>query len=154
MTEVLADMPLEAQDFTEIRYDSAGNLLAVETQSSAVNQLQAVLLSTVQAKLDACRNAELKIYLGSATGVWLFAGRGPHLTVRLMPIGNATITIISELTSAGVNQTCHTITAKVEATVQAAMPFAKTTAEVAFDYLLVETMLVGDVPETYLEIQN
>ncbi|MFR4477111.1 MAG: sporulation protein YunB [Ruminococcus callidus] len=38
-----------------------------------------------------------------------FAGHGPQVSVRLLPVGHASVKLISALESAGVNQTCHTI---------------------------------------------
>ena len=151
IAQVLEETDCQDNDFIEIVYDDNGNVIAVETLSAQINQLQSTLLSAVQTKLDACRNTELEVSLGTTTGIWLFAGRGPHVSVRLMPIGNASITLVSELESAGINQTCHTIRAEVKAEVQAAALFSRTTAEVTFQYLIAETMIVGNVPETYLE---
>lgn len=146
---------LEAQsycygDFTQLVYDTDGNVAAVEMFSDQVNRLQSELLCAVQDRLEACRDAKFEIALGTATGVWLFAGHGPHITVCLLPIGNASVQLVSTLESAGVNQTCHTIHADVTTEICATIPFSKVTTTVQFSYYLSETILVGDVPDSYL----
>jgi hypothetical protein len=53
-----------------------------------------------------------------------------------------------------VNQTCHTIRAEVTAEIAAAIPFSKTNVSVQYDCLLLETVVVGNVPESYLEFHG
>ncbi|WP_298482394.1 sporulation protein YunB [uncultured Ruminococcus sp.] len=151
IAEVLAEESYSYSDFATLVYDSSGNVTAVETMTQNVNAMQSAMLTKVQDRLDACRDVTLEVSLGTATGVWLFAGRGPHVSVRLMPIGNASVKLISALESAGVNQTCHTIRAEVTAEIQAAIPFSQTTAQVHYSCLITETVIVGSVPESYLE---
>lgn len=151
IAEVLAEESYSYSDFATLVYDTSGNVTAVETMTQNVNAMQSAMLTKVQDRLDACRDVTLEVSLGTATGVWLFAGRGPHVSVRLMPIGNASVKLISALESAGVNQTCHTIRAEVTAEIQAAIPFSQTTAQVHYSCLITETVIVGSVPESYLE---
>ena len=152
--EVLSRHPYQYSDFATLLYDDSGNVTAVETMTEQVNRLQSAMLQSVQEHLTRCRDTELTVSLGTATGVWLFAGKGPEISVRLMPIGTASVKLVSELASAGINQTCHTIRAEVTAEMQAAIPFSRTTAEVTYTCLLSETVIVGTVPESYLEFDG
>lgn len=152
--EVLSRHPYQYSDFATLLYDDSGNVTAVETMTEQVNRLQSAMLQSVQEHLTRCRDAELTVSLGTATGVWLFAGKGPEISVRLMPIGTASVKLVSELASAGINQTCHTIRAEVTAEMQAAIPFSRTTAEVTYTCLLSETVIVGTVPESYLQFDG
>lgn len=152
--EVLSRHPYQYSDFATLLYDDSGNVTAVETMTEQVNRLQSAMLQSVQEHLTRCRDAELTVSLGTATGVWLFVGKGPEISVRLMPIGTASVKLVSELASAGINQTCHTIRAEVTAEMQAAIPFSRTTAEVTYTCLLSETVIVGTVPESYLEFDG
>lgn len=154
VAEVLTEESYSYSDFATLVYDTSGNVTAVETMTQNVNAMQSAMLTKVQNRLDACRDVTLEVSLGTATGVWLFAGRGPHVSVRLMPIGNASVKLISALESAGVNQTCHTIRAEVTAEIQAAIPFSQTTAQVHYSFLITETVIVGSVPESYLEFSG
>ncbi len=145
----LSDNSQDYSGFAEIIYDENGRITAIETHAEKVNALQTTLLRNVNAALDKSRDTELHVSLGTASGVWIFAGRGPSVPLRFLPIGNATAKLISGLESAGINQTCHTITIKVTLSVAGAIPFCKTETVVEYEYLLSETLLVGDVPEGY-----
>lgn len=154
VTQVLGEKTVSYEDFAELLYDSSRNVAAVETHADQINQLQAALLTAVQQNLDDCRDAFLEVSLGTASGIWIFADHGPRIKVRLMPVGHADVKLVSTLESAGVNQTCHTIRAEVTAEIAAAIPFSKTNVSVQYDCLLLETVVVGNVPESYLEFHG
>ncbi len=150
--ETLSENPHSYQDFAEIIYDESGQIAAVETLTGNVNSLQSQLLNRVNTALDESRDTEISVSLGTASGIWIFAGQGPQIPLRFLPIGNAAVELISTLDSAGINQTCHTILIKVTVHAAAAIPFCKTETDVVYEYLLAETVLVGDVPEGYAVI--
>ena len=74
--------------------------------------------------------------------------------MRLLPVGHASVKLISTIESAGINQTCHTIRAEVTAEVQTAIPFAQTTTKTTYACLLSETLIVGTVPDSYMEFES
>lgn len=150
--ETLSKNSHSYQDYAEIIYDENGQIAAVETLTGNVNSLQSKLLDCVNKALDESRDTEISVSLGTASGVWIFAGHGPQIPLRFLPIGNASVELISTLDSAGINQTCHTILIKVTVHAAAAIPFCKTETDATYEYLLAETVLVGSVPESYAVI--
>ena len=154
IAEVLQDQQMKNVSFAELTYDAAGNVTTMETRTDQINRLQSAIYRNVQQHLEQCRDAELEVSLGTASGVWLFAGRGPHVSVRLLPVGHASVKLISTIESAGINQTCHTIRAEVTAEVQTAIPFAQTTTKTTYACLLSETLIVGTVPDSYMEFES
>lgn len=152
--QVLTEQNYSYDSMTNLIYNTDGAVAAVETRTDSVNQLQSAIYIALQSKLAGCRDATMKISLGTASGVWLFAGTGPKIPVRLLPVGNGSVRIISELHAAGINQTCHTIRVVATAEITAAIPFSKTTVTTDYEYLLSETILVGSVPESYLEFHG
>ncbi len=151
ISETLSEQTYSYESIANLIYDETGEIAAVETRTEQINQLQSAMLSKVQKELAECRDATLEVSLGTASGVWLFAGRGPRVNVRLLPVGHASVRIISSLEAAGINQTCHTIRAVVTAEITAAIPFSETTVTTEYDCLISETILVGRVPDAYLE---
>lgn len=148
----LRENPHSYHDFAELVYDENGNIAAVETLTGNVNRIQSQLMSEVNTALDESRDTEITVSLGTASGVWLLAGKGPEIPLRFLPIGNASVELISNLDSAGINQTCHKILIKVTVHAAAAVPFCQTETDIVYEYLLAETVLVGDVPEGYAVI--
>ncbi|MBQ8823981.1 MAG: hypothetical protein IJZ64_01970, partial [Ruminococcus sp.] len=106
--DFLNENPCQYSDFTTLLYDEKGAVTAVETITEKINLLQAGLLKNINMAFNENRNRDMSISLGTATGIWLFAGHGPDISLRLMPVGSVDVKLISELKSAGINQTCHT----------------------------------------------
>ena len=148
--KVLQETDSQYTDFAVLLYDTDGAVTAVETKTTQINCMQAQLLTQINQDLQAVRAETFPVSLGTATGIWLFAGKGPTLSMKMLPIGTAKVQLISQLESVGINQTCHTIRAEVTITLQAAAPFYRTTTTAQFTYLLTETILVGKVPESYV----
>ncbi|MCD7793173.1 MAG: sporulation protein YunB, partial [Oscillospiraceae bacterium] len=59
----------------------------------------------------------------------------------------------SELVSAGMNQTLHRIALQVTVFAQIYIPWAHISAEIDNEVLIAETVIVGSVPETYLNME-
>ena len=95
IAEVLQDQQMKNVSFAELTYDAAGNVTTMETRTDQINRLQSAIYRNVQQHLEQCRDAELEVSLGTASGVWIFAGRGPHVSVRLLPVGHASVKLIS-----------------------------------------------------------
>lgn len=146
---VMAAYPAQESTFAVLLYDEKGNVTAVEMLSDAINQVQTAILQQVNADLQAHKHTEISVSLGTSTGVWFFAGRGPSLKVRIVPMGAAEVRLVSETETVGINQTCHRISAEVTVTLQAAAPFYTTTTHTTFTYLLTETLILGNVPQQY-----
>lgn len=147
--DFLNENPCQYSDFTTLLYDEKGAVTAVETITEKINLLQAGLLKNINMAFNENRNRDMSISLGTATGIWLFAGHGPDISLRLMPVGSVDVKLISELKSAGINQTCHTIKIVVNADIASSIPFYKTETEVSYTYLLTETVIVGNIPDKY-----
>ena len=78
IAEVLQDQQMKNVSFAELTYDAAGNVTTMETRTDQINRLQSAIYRNVQQHLEQCRDAELEVSLGTASGVWIFAERGPH----------------------------------------------------------------------------
>lgn len=150
--ETLIESPYDQSDFAMLLKNEEGDITALETNSVNVNVLQTQLLIGINEDLDKSRDAEIDVSLGTASGVWLFAGRGPSVPMRFLPIGSADVKLISTFESAGINQTCHKLVIVVNTHVAGAIPFCKTETDIKYEYILAETILIGDVPEGYASI--
>lgn len=93
--------------------------------------------------------SDLAIPLGSLTGSNLLAGRGPYIRVRTQSVGSATARLRNALTAAGINQTKHQVLLDVEVYVTVLLPGFATSVKVNNELCVAETVIVGNVPQTY-----
>jgi len=139
-------------DFASIVYDENGNIASIQTLTANVNMFQTELSERINDDLRSGLNKVIEVPVGSVSGVNLFSGKGPKLKVKVIPIGDVSTTLRSEFTSAGINQTRHRIIVDVSVDITTIMPLEKKTVIVDYEYVIAETVIVGKVPENFLNV--
>ena len=92
--------------------------------------------------------------LGTLLGSEIFSGRGPLIPITLSPMGLANIQTTSNMRQAGINQVLHEVVLSVEVEVSAILPGYSADASAQSDYLIAQTVIVGNVPDRYSEASN
>ena len=147
----------EAIDRGDIQYDtlihfdkdSSGHITALRSNMSEFNRLQVNIADDVLQRLNDVATNELRIPLGTLTGLSLLAGRGPALVVKMQSVGSATAKLRNEFMAAGINQTKHQILLDVDVSMSILLPGYTTYTKVSNEVVVAETIIVGNVPENY-----
>ncbi|MGN1133418.1 MAG: sporulation protein YunB [Oscillospiraceae bacterium] len=140
-------------DFININRDGE-NITSIATNSTAVNQVQNSIKSNINKSFNNINDNKVSIPFGTLSGIVFLSGRGPKINIELHQIGAVDTDIKSEFSSAGINQTKHRIWLTVDVELSAILPFKSTDIKVHNDYLISETIIVGNVPDTYLGINR
>ncbi len=150
--EQLAADSVDYADFINIERDAAGNILGITTNVVNMNRFKTALSSALQQKLIT-RSAAVGVPVGTLLGGSLLRGRGPSLPLKVGLIGNAQIDFQSSFASAGINQTIHKIDLTVTASCYSYLTGVKGESDVSTTVAVAETVIVGQVPETYANLQ-
>lgn len=164
-TKVLAEQAVQqavGDMFKEINYTEFikfscledGTISALESDMMRVNQLKAETSIAVQKAIDRIDETDIHLPLGSVTGQVLFAGVGPDLPVTLVPYGRTKVDFKSEFTESGINQTHLEISLMVKSCVGIIMPTGRTKADIITELPVVQTIIVGKIPENYVNIDR
>lgn len=145
--EYLEENRFSYEDFAAVLYDENGNVVSIEAIPYNINKIQSGLTLTINRKFNSVSETYSKIPLGSLTGSYMLAGKGPHIRIRICPAEKASVELKSSFESAGINQTKHRISAIVTAEIKSSLPIYSFESEVSFEFLLAENVLIGDVPE-------
>ena len=92
--------------------------------------------------------------LGTIIGGPIFSGKGPMIDVMVVPVGNVTTAFESNFEDAGINQTRHEIMMTLSASMSFVAPFSGTSMEVTNQVLVAENVIVGKVPQSYVNVQD
>ena len=146
----------EYQDLVRFEKDQFGQILAVQTDVVKVNTMKSRMIARVSQKLNDAAAAVIRIPLGNATGMDLLYGRGPKIPLRMIPLGSANADFVSVFTNAGINQTRHQVVIEAEVELNVLAPGSETTLTVSSQISVAETVLIGNVPDsyTYLDTQG
>lgn len=152
-TSVLSD-GLTYDQLFEIEKDKDGKITMIKANSPQINKIAREIANLAQANLDSLGTQEIQISAGTFTGLALLMGFGPDVTIKITPIGTATCDFVSYFQSAGINQTLHKIYIDVYADVSIVTPIDQPTIQVKAEVLVCENMIVGEIPDTYLNMKS
>lgn len=82
------------------------------------------------------------------------AGKGPGVKIQISPIGNVETDLRTEFTEQGINQTLHRVYLEVKCKVNILTPFQDIEKEITNQVLLVENVIVGNIPDTYYNLEG
>lgn len=142
---------LEGSDEQYINIVRDGNKIqSIETDSAAVNKTQNEIKEAINNNLSQISDNNIKLPLGTLSGITFFSGKGPDLSLELYQLGSVDTELKSKFESAGINQTKHRIYITVKLELSAVIPGYSSNIKMENDYLISETVIVGDMPNMYL----
>ena len=149
--EILSD---EKTVYTHLNRNSQGEIVSIETDTTAVNRFQTKLTEKILSHLKRTPELSTQISFGTLSGIQFFSGYGPQIAVKVLPVGNVKVISESRLNDVGINQTLHQIIVIVHMRTAAILPGFTTETDIDVEYILSETMIVGTVPNIYAEMQE
>ena len=131
--------------------DLNGRITALKTNMAEVNRLKTETLNLINDEIMAQDSEHLGVALGSLILPEFFSGKGPSIPVRIIAIRNSDANFQSEFTEAGINQTLQKLRMDVLVDVTILVLGQTETFTVSSQMVVAETIIVGDVPATYLQ---
>ena len=144
---------IEYDDLIIMQQLPDGHITALATNIAATNKLKSELAISIQKKISAIESTDIKIPLGSLLGFELLEGAGPRIPIRLVPSGYASVDFVSSFDAAGINQTRHEISVKIVTEMGMILPAGLKNVSVSTHVPVAETIIVGEIPQTYLDIR-
>ena len=131
--------------------DLDGRITALKTNISEVNRLKTEILDIINHEILSLDTSDIGIPLGSLFLPELLSGKGPAIPVHILSIRNSDADFVSQFSQAGINQTLHRLNMEVSVDV-AVLVLGKTNSfTMSSQVVVAETVIVGDVPQTYLQ---
>jgi len=140
------------KDLVNIKTDNMGRVTMVQANTSEMNRIAVETSLYIQKVLENISEEDLYISMGNILGSQIFADKGPKLRIKIQPAGTVKVNFATEFLEAGINQTRLKIYLKVDTKVQIIMPFAENEIDVSTNVPVSETIIVGDVPESYINL--
>lgn len=147
--DIMQDDRFSEDGLVLLEKDAAGNVTAITTNVAAVNTLAAEVLERA-VSLTQENVITVGVPLGNLTGSTLLLNKGPNIEVNVIMLSSSMGGFRSELTGAGINQTRHQILLDLDMEITLLMPWRTIDTSVTTEVLVSETVIVGEVPESYL----
>lgn len=148
----LADSDYGYDYFVSLEFDNDGRVVAVRTNMARINALSAELLSDI---VEAAEGGQMRLSIpvGNILGSSLLLGKGPEIPVDITSLTSSRVEFKNELFASGINQTKHQIKLNVIVNVDVILPWKTVSTDVVSEVLIAETVIVGDVPQTYFDME-
>lgn len=131
--------------------DLDGRITALKTNMSEVNRLKTDILNTINDEILALDTSDIGIPLGSIFFAEFLSGKGPAIPVHILTIRNSDANFVSHFSEGGINQTLHQLTMVVSIDVSVLVLGRTENFSLTSEVVIAETVIVGDVPQTFLQ---
>ena len=139
------------EDLVTIARDETGQIVAVSANALKINKIARDTASISQSNLKNLSLNGIPVPLGALTGIEAFAGLGPNIYFRIIPVSSVSCEFSSTFESVGINQTKHSIYLNVIADISIVMPAKTENFAVVTDVLVGGSIIIGKIPDPYLQ---
>ncbi|WP_153971856.1 sporulation protein YunB [Romboutsia faecis] len=140
------------KDLMNVQLDSDGKITMIQANTVMMNEMASNVALEIQDELKKVKSTTSYIPIGTALGSPILAKYGPQLRVSIEPIGTVSVDFKTKFESSGINQTRHIIYIEAKTKVRVVIPLTTSTQEVNAQIPVCETIIVGDVPQSYVNI--
>lgn len=142
------------EELIDAQMDAQGRISMLRANTMRMNELASQTALLAERELGSAENQVVEIPLGAALGVSFLSGFGPRLEVQILPVGAVHTSFDTEFETAGINQTRHKIFLNLRATVSLIVPTGSQLVEVTSTVPIAESIIVGEVPESFVDVNN
>ena len=142
---------IDYDSLVTVTHGSDGAVTGISANAQNVNLLARTTATLSMANLSARSENGIKVPVGAFTGIEFLAGFGPKVTFKIISVSRVSCEFESAFSSAGVNQTRHSVYMDVEATVTVVMPSGSKEISSVTEVLVAESVIVGEVPDVFLQ---
>ncbi len=147
----LSENEVAYSDLVSVGVNSSNEVTSISTNTININKLKSGITNTIANELKDSRGEKIRASLGNLFDSYILDYIGIEFQVKLTDYGFIETDIISQFKSTGINQTLHSIRLKIKVEVNINVGTLYQTETVETVILLTETVLVGNVPNMYLQ---
>ena len=149
--ELMASFDDEYSSYVHIERNSSGEITLITADMIKINKLMAQYSTIVQSHVSEIEEDDITIPMLAFTGWPLVSTLGADIKLDIVAVGNAPCSYRSEFKEVGINQTLHSIYIDVSAKVEIILPIDNIEVECPSSALVCESVIVGRVPQFYLQ---
>ncbi len=138
-------------DLVIVDKNQTGDIVLMSTNSYKINLINKNIAENTKKILETKLQEGAPVPLLAFTGISLLSGFGTPVNIKTLSVTSVLCDFDSKFKSVGINQTLHSIYVIVNSKVLIEMPFRREEVECKTSVMISESILVGEVPETYLE---
>lgn len=148
--EVIRKLGIFYEDYFTVIKDNNDKVTMVKANSALINQINMIIRTEIQNRLNELRTKSLYIPVGAFTGLTFLSNYGSKVPINAKIISNCNTAFSSEFKEMGINQTLHRLQINCCIEIEFTVPKGKVKSNVTNEILVTEAVIVGEVPSTFL----
>lgn len=137
------------EDIVRIQRNEKEEITAILSNMEKINKLKSRVGIIIQNKFLELKSKNLKIPLGTLSGIEILSGLGPEIPICISMTGTVMTEFESNFKSAGINQTIYQIYLNINTRICAMVPGCTCSENFSTNALISETVILGVVPKVY-----
>jgi len=139
-------------DLINIKKDASGTMDMVQADTIKINTLKTGLSVRMQEKFRNLDEERYEVPVGALIGSQVFSQLGPSVELKIIPMTVSSMDFMSEFESQGINQTKYKIYIVHKCRVRVLAPFSSKIFELGGTIPVAETIILGEVPHSYVQV--
>lgn len=150
----IEELNTKYSDIVTFERDNNGKITALATNMAYVNVLKTQIINEIYEKIPDAEEDTVYVPIANIIGSKIFSGTGAYIPVKILSVTNIDSELKNEFSDAGINQSYHRIFFDIDVELAVLIPGYKGSVTVSKRVLIAETVIVGDVPNTYLNLNQ
>ena len=138
-------------EIVNINYSENNTVTGITTDIIKLNLFKSRVTNAIDEEFGRKEKTDVTVSLGTATGIALFSGWGPYIDIGVGFSSSTQSDFENVFTSAGINQTQHSVMLNVKTTVILTMSGKRISQTVETSFCVAQTVIVGSVPNVMVE---
>ena len=149
--KILSENAPAYSEIVNINYTENNAVTGITTDIVKLNLFKSRVTNAIDEEFNKKEKTDITVSLGTASGVALFSGWGPYIDVEVGFSSSTQSDFENVFSSAGINQTQHSVMLNIETTVILTMSGKRIKQTVETSFCVAQTVIVGTVPNVMVE---
>ena len=152
--QVLAEEDMGYGSVVAVTRAPDGDVKGLSANRVTINRVKTAISDRINENLLRLETQTLPIPIGTLMGGQILSGKGPALPFHVTPLGSVQTEVYNEFETAGINQTVHRIMVSVRVEVTSVLSVYTVNTPVETNVVIAQNIVVGQVPDTYTDING
>lgn len=154
ISKIIKDEKFNINDITNINYNKNNQVSAVNIETTKVNYIKSKINLSVQNSVQKDTFVYVEFPALNVFNSVFLTGYGPNIKLKIKINASVVTDVRSEFKSTGINQTIHRVVLDINNNACVFMPMFKKDVSYKTSVVLSETVIVGEVPNSYTEVND
>lgn len=141
-----------AQKLFLIEKGEDGQILTVQSNTALINKTVADFAARIGRRYERMEPRRLSVSYGTLLGSKLLSQTDLDFPIKVLPLAVTDYDFETEFVGQGINQTKYKIYINLSSSVRVLQPFSADTIGIKNKVLIAEMVIVGEVPESYVNV--